>query len=1286
MNHKTTVRLNRLARFGRWVLAGACAAAMVSCNEQRLPSGVVPDDIPPTASIQSAVDTVDINQGLQFTVSTTDNVGLKTVSVVVTGAVVFSFDTTFTTPVLSFTKTFDITIAAGAAGGPITVGLNVTDGAGNANSATTTIAVFDPVPPQQTILAPAPGTAFGAGDTATVIVRSNDASGVTKVGARLFLLDALGQPITISADSVSYATPQFGVTDTLRVAIPDTLNPGTYQLGTFAVDAAGNRGDGPAINAGIIDLLGPTGVFVSPPVDSMVVAGDSVLVTFRAQDLTGVDSVRLRGIVVRGDSALGTAVTITRFVPKTARLNGATDTTFQRYLLPDVSDSTPERVTLEATITDVGGNSSVITSTIQVVRGPFVRVVEPEDGSEQPVGTPLTIDVAARSPNNVEYAGFIATGVVSGADSVEFAGAPDDSVLAMLSLPVPTTADLGTITVIPFAVDGIGKRFFGAPSRVTLTDGVPPTIAFVQPSPGTLVRVGDSVRVAVQVQDNRGVTNLSLVGVAHRGDPNLGTDTVVTRLRPKGVTLTQATPDTTITRDLLSDPDEQTAEPVYIVVSARDSSGNSAKDSVRIEMVVGPALNIIAPGDSSVAAPGKDMTITIRGQAATGIGKLGYFTSGVLVAGDTVVLPTTDPQVADTTLTFVLSVPGATPLGFFNIHPFGTDSVGNPGTGSSITVELVASAGVGDTVPPLVTDVVDLRAEVDDSIIVRAIDVGGITRVGFLVTDLTGAATLAGDSADFAGTSTDVSRTFALGLDTVTTFPLQVVVTAFGIDSVGNRGEVSRTGLPVSSGAADTVTIVAGRTVPLPMGGTIADAIYNRNLNEVYMTNVSLEQLEVFDVASISFGSPVPVGSRPWGIALWPADTLGANDDRVVVANSGGTDLSIVDVAARREINRHALPNFIIQAVTTERDEETGVIQIKITEYDFSDRPQYLGTTCRTAGLTTCHPDSIYAVYSTTPTIDQGDFPKRGSIRWENIGPSLTAGPPAFSESHFFWEQAVVPPDPSFDTLQVIVDRGPIAGQETILAASCGVMVDIEQLVFRDTTFVRNSGNFTHALIGEGGVIGEGFARAVGYNGSDSVSTRVCSGEITVGDSTFSLPDGPEKRDFGVTPGIRVRDFISNTATRVNSIGINFNGLTNLIRTTDSVYVLNEPLRLKGLIAVGGQNSGMDLNFDHAFEAGIGGTPGTFGGTADSTNRVVFMASDNPVIEVFDTFFFSRVATVPVKNPIIGPLRVARLPSGDQLIIGVTAEGVVMVQLPEVDNPFPVSGMGSRRSVNIRRR
>ena len=132
--------------------------------------------------------------------------------------------------------------------------------------------------------------------------------------------------------------------------------------------------------------------------------------------------------------------------------------------------------------------------------------------------------------------------------------------------------------------------------------------------------------------------------------------------------------------------------------------------------------------------------------------------------------------------------------------------------------------------------------------------------------------------------------------------------------------------------------------------GTVADAIYSRNRDEVYLTNVDLDQVEIFDVATTAFLTPIAVGSRPWGIGLWPKDTLsGAHADTIVVANSGGTNLSIVDVAAGLEVRRHALPNFEIHAVITDPTEETINQRLRtiITQHDFSDRPQFLGMVCR---------------------------------------------------------------------------------------------------------------------------------------------------------------------------------------------------------------------------------------------------------------------------------------------------------------------------------------------------
>ena len=172
---------------------------------------------------------------------------------------------------------------------------------------------------------------------------------------------------------------------------------------------------------------------------------------------------------------------------------------------------------------------------------------------------------------------------------------------------------------------------------------------------------------------------------------------------------------------------------------------------------------------------------------------------------------------------------------------------------------------------------------------------------------------------------------------------------------------------------------------------------------------------------------------------------------------------------------------------------------------------------------------------------------------------------------------------------------------------------------------------------------------------------------------------GENDRDVGVTPAIDVSDFISVTGTTIRAVATNFNGGTNLVHA-DSIYFLDEGLKLKGTAcseAAPGSGCllgtfGMDMNYNHDFLAGSAGSTG-LGGTRDSTNRVAFAARPDGNIDVFDTFFYGRIATIPVRDPIIGPLRVARNAANTrQWLFGVTAKGVVMVQLPVIPNPFPV--------------
>jgi len=175
--------------------------------------------------------------------------------------------------------------------------------------------------------------------------------------------------------------------------------------------------------------------------------------------------------------------------------------------------------------------------------------------------------------------------------------------------------------------------------------------------------------------------------------------------------------------------------------------------------------------------------------------------------------------------------------------------------------------------------------------------------------------------------------------------------------------------------------------------------------------------------------------------------------------------------------------------------------------------------------------------------------------------------------------------------------------------------------------------------------------------------------------------------DGGMSPAVQVSDFISNTGVRVAAIATNFNGLTNVVRA-DSLYYLDEGLRLKGASPVSVGTPGMDMNYFHAFAAGQGGTPGTGSGVQDSTNRVIFVADPSGNILVFDTFFYNQIGSIPVRDPIIGPLRVAKDSvagqPASQLLFAVTTRGLVMVKLPTFPNPNPAPRLQRIRTARNR--
>jgi len=735
---------------------------------------------------------------------------------------------------------------------------------------------------------------------------------------------------------------------------------------------------------------------------------------------------------------------------------------------------------------------------------------------------------------------------------------------------------------------------------------------------------------------------------------------------------------------------------ITIIGRATDGAGNFASDTITVFLSNVQALTVtlLQPVPPAVASSGKNIPVQVEARQLGGIATLGF----IITPRNAVVDPTTPPtdsvlftpparQPPDTTYTDTLTVQA----GFtsFTVTAFAVDAGGRRSLSPPVTVTVQTPGN--DLTPPAVSHSISSRVEVNDNITVHATDPSGISWIGFRVDTpatppATGLVLVKFDSVNVsAGNLTTVDSTFALGLPLAdSALPKSIVVRGYACDLATARNcAFSQTSTVITGAAArprdmsvsaasgtgvDTVVVVAGVTRPLPLGGHIADAIYNVNRRELYLTNDALGRVEVFDVASKTF-SPVGIvtaGPVPWGIALFPVDTLGHYDaNRVVVADAGGTELSILDASTRLLLWRQALPNFLIEKYSI----VTGAInRAVITVHDVSDRPQYVGTVCRpTSGGSTCAADSIYAIYSTTPTQSStSPFNGRATLRMEKL---INTNNPAQLFGHLFWELGDLGANVSGDTLRIELLRPALRVDDVVLTSCKAVTVDMQSFGLGDQTFVRNTGNFTHAFVGEGGTIATAFARVFAYSAKDTLKTpaSACS-------HLNLFPDaGRDDQDLGMSPGTHVSDFISNTGVHVVAVATNFNGLTNLVRAgTDSIYYLDQGLRLSGTSSAGSATPGMDMNYNHAFDPTANCTPTCGGGSGNTTERMVFAASPDTTIRVFDTFFFNQQKRIQTRDPIIGPLRVAKDSvagqPATQLLFGITARGLVVITLPSITN------------------
>jgi hypothetical protein len=689
-----------------------------------------------------------------------------------------------------------------------------------------------------------------------------------------------------------------------------------------------------------------------------------------------------------------------------------------------------------------------------------------------------------------------------------------------------------------------------------------------------------------------------------------------------------------------------------LITEVEDGNLNRSKPDTTL-MAVGSRqpgfVTITSPQANTQAVRGRAVVLAFAARTNRKVRFVGFSvqppTGGTELPGDSTTF--SSPLADSVSANLSLTIPTTANAGVYSVVPFVVDSIGQRTAGLPLSLEVLTSGG-GQTVPKITRFGTTDRVEASDTLFIEAQDPVGIGFVGYDIRSLAGGI-VRRDSVVVPNGPTSVPSTLRMNLPApVGGNATRLVLRVFARNTEGRLNDTVTT-------ARDTITLVAGTTRALPNGGAVADGYFHEPTGRLYLTNIERNQLEVFNFDQLNFqGTPIPVGSRPWGITVFPAgrgNPIGPVQNRLIVANSGGTNLSFVSLnpdGSGREDERYLLPNLIAYKVSLSGG------NITRTVFDFSDRPQFVSAVCNS----NCTETTV--VYSTTPTGGQsGEFANKGTIRYENI---------TRRSSHLFFEHATFLKEGKGDTLEVVRRRSGNYGSDSTLlpfplivtapglpTAEAGQLVTLTDIGFRDTTFVRNSANFKRAIFGEGGVA----------KGSRTLTYDVDAG---LRQSTVQVFDTLTRRvqtftttmsyvDAGISPPSDVADLIANAFSPVRGVAVSADGELFSIRA-DSTYLFNNTLRLYGLLQTQGGNAGFDF---HPLNA-----PGPNLSGGSLATRLSFAASREPVLEVFDTRCFQRVGVIAIKDPIIGPLKTA-VRGGRILAVGATARGVVVLDLDPND-------------------
>ncbi len=96
---------------------------------------------------------------------------------------------------------------------------------------------------------------------------------------------------------------------------------------------------------------------------------------------------------------------------------------------------------------------------------------------------------------------------------------------------------------------------------------------------------------------------------------------------------------------------------------------------------------------------------------------------------------------------------------------------------------------------------------------------------------------------------------------------------------------------------------VTASPVVVPFASSVGGILVDPNCQYIYLTNTTLNRLEIFSLTTLSFQTPIQVGAQPMGLDVTPDGTL------LYIANSGGNNISVIDLAQRIELRRITVPS-----------------------------------------------------------------------------------------------------------------------------------------------------------------------------------------------------------------------------------------------------------------------------------------------------------------------------------------------------------------------------------------